>query len=64
LTVVGNVLPDQYTALRFRGFDDALILDTSASSQVVALDKAFALPGAEGSVTRDPKHHTATGNSQ
>ena len=64
LTIVGNVLPDQYTALRFCGFDDALILDNSANSRIVALDKAFALPGAEDSVTRDPEHHTVTGNSQ
>ena len=63
LTVVGNVLPDQYTALRFCGFDDALILDNSANSRVVSLDKAFALPGVEDSVARNPEHQTVIGNS-
>jgi uncharacterized protein (DUF934 family) len=64
LTVVGNILPDQYTALRFCGFDDVLILDNSANSRVVSLDKAFALPGVEDSLTRNPEHRTATGNRQ
>ncbi len=64
LTVVGNVLSDQYTALRFCGFDDALILDNSANSRVVSLDKAFALPGVEDSVARNPEHQTVMRNSQ
>src|SRR5210317_1884829 len=37
LTVVGNILPDQYTALRFCGFDDALICEDSAIGGIVVL---------------------------
>jgi len=56
-------LSDQYTAQRFCGFDDVLILDNSATNRVVLLNKAFALPGVEDSVIRNPEHRTATGNS-
>lgn len=47
LTVVGNVLPDQYTALRSCGFDDALICEDFAIGEVVVLDKALALSRVE-----------------
>jgi len=61
LTVVGNVLPDQYTALRACGFDDALILDNIAINRVVALDNALALPGVEYAVIRNPVQPTNAG---
>ena len=64
LTVVGNVLPDQYTALRSCGFDDVLILDNIAISRVVALDEAFSLPGLEDPVIRNPVQPTNAGISQ
>ena len=63
LTVVGNVLPDQYTALRSCGFDDALICEDFAIGGVVALDKALALAGVEYPVRRNLEHHTKAGNS-
>jgi len=40
-------LPDQYTALRSCGFDDALICEDCAIGGVVVLDKALALSGVE-----------------
>ncbi len=64
LTVVGNILPDQYTALRFCGFDDALILDDVSATRVVALDKALALPAVVDPVNRQLEPLTATGTSQ
>ena len=63
LTIVGNVLPDQYTALRSCGFDDALILDNFAIGQVVALDKALPLPEVDESVTQNRGHQPAAGKS-
>ena len=44
LTIVGNVLPDQYTALRSCGFDDVLIIENFAIGQFIALDQAQSLP--------------------
>jgi uncharacterized protein (DUF934 family) len=64
LTVVGNVLPDQYTALRSCGFDDALICDDFAINGVVVLDKALTLPRVEYPVSRNLEHHAEAGNNQ
>jgi uncharacterized protein (DUF934 family) len=64
LTVVGNVLPDQYTALRSCGFDDALICEDFAIGGIVVLDKALALAGVEYPVRRNLEHHTEAGNSK
>ena len=64
LTVAGNVLPDQFTALRSCGFDDALILDNFTSARGVALDQAHTLAPAGGSVTRKRKRKISTGNRQ
>ena len=64
LTVVGNVLSDQYTALRSCGFDDALILDNFAPGQVIALDSALALTPDEDPVTLNQEQHALAGNSQ
>ncbi|MGB5327673.1 MAG: DUF934 domain-containing protein [Gammaproteobacteria bacterium] len=64
LTVVGNVLPDQYTALRSCGFDDALICEDSAIDGIVVLDQALALAGVEYPVPRNLEYHTEAGNSQ
>lgn len=64
LTVVGNILPDQYTALRFCGFEDVLSLDDVSATRVVALDKALVLPGVVDPVTQQLEPLTATGTSQ
>ncbi len=64
LTVIGNILPDQYTALRFCGFDDVLILDDVSATRVVALDKALALPAVLDPVTQQLEPLTATGTSR
>lgn len=63
LTIVGNVLPDQYTALRCCGFDDVLIVENFAIGQVIALDEALPLPGADESVTRNREHQSTAGNT-
>lgn len=63
LTIVGNVLPDQYTALRSCGFDDVLIIENFAVDQVIALDKAQPLPGVDESVAQNLKHQPSAGNS-
>ena len=63
LTIVGNVLPDQYTALRSCGFDDVLIVENFAIGQVIALDKALPLLGADESVTRNREHQSTAGNT-
>lgn len=64
LTIVGNILLDQYTALRSCGFDDVLIIENFAIGQVIALDKALPLPGADESVIRNREHQPTAGNSQ
>jgi uncharacterized protein (DUF934 family) len=64
LTVVGNILPDQYTALRFCGFDDVLSLDDVSATRVVALDKALTLPGVVNPVNQQLEPLSATGTSQ
>ena len=64
LTVVGNILPDQYTALRFCGFDDVLALDDVSATGVVALDEALALPGVVNPLTQQLEPLTATGTNQ
>ena len=48
LTVVGDILPDQFSALKSCGFDDVLSLDTDTIDAVVDLDQSSSL----GSVCR------------
>ena len=63
LTIVGNILPDQYTALRSCGFDDVLAIENFAIGQVIALDKALSLGEADEPVTRSREHQSTAGNS-
>ena len=63
LTIVGNVLPDQYTALRSCGFDDVLAIENFTLGQVIALDKALPLREADESVTQSREHQPTAGNS-
>jgi uncharacterized protein (DUF934 family) len=64
LTVGGDILPDQYTALRSCGFDEVLILDDGSASRVVALDKARAPAGVPGPVSPKLEPFTLTGPGQ
>jgi uncharacterized protein (DUF934 family) len=64
LTLAGDILPDQYTALRFCGFDDVLILANGSTSRVVVLDNAFALTEVSDPVFPKPEPFTLSGPSQ
>jgi uncharacterized protein (DUF934 family) len=43
LTVVGDILPDQFSALKSCGFDEVLSLDTDTIDAVVDLDQSSSL---------------------
>lgn len=43
LSVVGDILPDQFIALKYCGFDDVLSLDSDAINGVIDLDHTFSL---------------------
>ena len=62
-TVGGEILPDHYTALRFCGFDDLLILAYSSTSRVAVPGKALALTGVLNSVSLKLEPFTLTGPS-
>jgi len=64
LTAGGDILPDQYAALRSCGFDDVLIPGDSSTSGGVALDRALALAGVPDHVTPKPELFTLAGSSQ
>jgi uncharacterized protein (DUF934 family) len=64
LTLGGDILPDQYTALRSCGFDEVLILDDSSTSRVIALDKALALAGTPDPVPPKAEPSTLAGPGQ
>jgi uncharacterized protein (DUF934 family) len=64
LTLAGDILSDQYTALRFCGFDDVLILANSSTSQVAVLNNALALSGVPDPVSPKLESFTLTGPSQ
>ena len=64
LTLAGDILPDQYTALRLCGFDDVLIVANSSTSRVVVLDEALELSGVPDPVSPKLEPFTLTGPSQ
>jgi uncharacterized protein (DUF934 family) len=64
ITLAGDILPDQYTALRSCGFDDVLILANSSTPRVVVLDKALAPGGVPDPASPKLKSFTLTGPSQ
>ena len=63
VTVVGNVLPDQYTALLPCGVDDAQICDDLTVGEVVEPGRLIALARVEHTVFRNLEHHSEAGNS-
>jgi len=64
LTFAGDILPDQYTALRLCGFDDVLILANSSTSAVLVLEKALAPGGVADPVSPKFEPFTLLGPSQ
>jgi uncharacterized protein (DUF934 family) len=64
ITLAGDILPDQYTALRFCGFDDVLILANGSTPRVVVLDKALAADGVPDPVSPKLESFTPTGPNQ
>jgi len=63
VTLAGDILPDQYTALRFCGFDEVLILANSSTSRVAVLDKALSRGGVPGLASPKLEPFTLTGPS-
>ena len=52
LTVVGDVLPDQYPLLLSCGFDSVLVLENFAPQKTINLDRAITLVNHENTVTQ------------
>jgi uncharacterized protein (DUF934 family) len=55
LTIVGDVLPDQYLSLLSCGFDSVLILDNFTSREPIKLDQAHTLARVEDFGTGNPE---------
>ena len=64
LTLAGDILPDQYTALHSCGFDDVVILADSWTSRAAVFDQAFALSGVPDPVSPKLEPYTLAGLSQ
>lgn len=64
LTLAGDILPDQYTALRLCGFDDVLIVANSSTSRVGVLDEALELSGVPDPVSLKLEPFALTGLRQ
>ena len=54
LTLAGDILPDQYTALHSCGFNDVVILADSSTPGVAVLHKTLALSGVLDPVSAKP----------
>lgn len=63
LTLVGDLLPDQYAALRTCGFDDVLVLEDPAAAGLIELDRAVSLAGLGGAKTSTALNDIATGSN-
>lgn len=62
LTVVGDILPDQFSALISCGFDDALSLDSSTFDGVVDLDHTSSLASVCGQLNGHRESVLTAGN--
>ena len=62
LTVVGDILPDQFSALISCGFDDVLSLDSSSFEGVVDLDQTSSLASVCGQFNGDRESFFTAGN--
>jgi len=63
LTIVGDILQDQHTALKSCGFDDVLVLENPEIPEIIDLDQALPLPGVEEPV-RTVDSNFSTGSRQ
>jgi uncharacterized protein (DUF934 family) len=62
LTVVGDILPDQFSALISCGFDDVLSLDSSLFDGVIDLDHTSALASVSGQSNENRESVFTAGN--
>jgi uncharacterized protein (DUF934 family) len=62
LTVVGDILPDQFLALKSCGFDDVSSLDSDTFNTVVDLDHTASLASAGGQLNLNSESVLSTGN--
>ena len=62
LTVVGDILPDQFLALKSCGFDDVSSLDSDTINEVVDLDHTASLTSAGGQLNPNRENVFSTGN--
>ena len=62
LTVVGDILPDQFSALISCGFDDVLSLDSSTFDGVVDLDHTSLLASVRGQLYASREAVLSAGN--
>ena len=62
LTVVGDILPDQFSALISCGFDDVLSLDSSMFSGVIDLDQSSSLASVCGQLNENRESVLTAGN--
>ena len=62
LTVVGDILPDQFSALRSCGFDDVSNLDSATTNAVVDLDQTTSLAVVIGQLNKNRECTLTAGN--
>lgn len=62
LTVVGDILPDQFSALKSCGFDDVLSLDTDTIDAVVDLEQSSSLASVRGQLNGNRESVLTAGN--
>ena len=62
LTVVGDILPDQFSALISCGFDDVLSLDSATNDVAVDLDQTSSLAAVNGQLHKNRESALTAGN--
>jgi uncharacterized protein (DUF934 family) len=62
LTVVGDILPDQFSALISCGFDDVLSLDSNMFNGVIDLDHTSSLASVNGQLKENRESVLTAGN--
>ena len=63
LTLVGDLLPDQFSALQSCGFDEVLVLDDLSETGIIDLERAVSLTRPGGSLTKSPLSEISSGNN-
>jgi uncharacterized protein (DUF934 family) len=62
LTVIGDILPDQFLALKSCGFDDVSSLDSDTINEVIDLDHTASLASAGSQLNPNSESAYSTGN--